>query len=92
MSFSSSFSSSFFFVAVVCFFSFFALVYDVAFFVCNAAVVFFVANVFVFGLIVFSFSFVLPHTYVVVFVLSFSIQTVFFVFSFFDAFAFCIAA
>ena len=81
-----------FFVAVFCFFSFFALVYDVAFFACNAAVVVFVANVFVFGLIFFSSSFVLLHTYVVVFFLSFSIQTVFFVFSFFDAFAFCIAA
>ena len=81
-----------FFVAVFYFFSFFALVYDVAFFACNAAVVFFVANVFVFGLIFFSSSFVLLHTYVVVFFLSFSIQTVFFVFSFFDAFAFCIAA
>ena len=80
-----------FFVAVFCFFSSFALVYDVAFFACNAAVVFFVANVFVFGLI-FSSSFVLLHTYVVVFFPSFSIQTVFFVFSFFDAFAFCIAA
>ena len=81
-----------FFVAVFYFFSFFALVYDVAFFACNAAVVFFVANVFVFGLIFFSSSFVLLHNYVVVFFLSFSIQTVFFVFSFFDAFAFCIAA
>lgn len=81
-----------FFVAVFCFFSSFALVYDVASFACNSAVVFFVANVFAFGLIFFSSSFVLLHTYVVVFFLSFSIQTVFFVFSFFDAFAFCIAA
>lgn len=78
-----------FLVAVFCFFSSFALVYDVASFACNSAVVFFVANVFVFGLIFFSSSFVLLHTYVVVFFLSFSIQTVF---SFFDAFAFCIAA
>lgn len=78
-----------FLVAVFCFFSSFALVYDVASFACNSAVVFFVANVFVFGLIFFSSPFVLLHTYVVVFFLSFSIQTVF---SFFDAFAFCIAA
>lgn len=81
-----------FFVAVFCFFSSFALVYDVVSFACNSAFVFFVANVFVFGLIFFSSSFVLLHTYVVVFFLSFSIQTVFFVFSFFEAFAFCIAA